>query len=136
MVHAKIKRHRWYPRILKAQDPLLISIGWRRVQTQPIYASEDSNGRLRYLKYTPLHMHCNCAFYAPVAPTNTGFIAIPVEDLRIPHFRCYATGYTVGNDNCTAIVKKLKLTGTPQKIQKRRLSSRACSTATLKQRSL
>lgn len=118
MIHAKIKRHRWYPRILKAQDPMVISIGWRRIQTQPIFAQEDPNGRHRYLKYSPLHMHCYCAFYAPVAPTNTGFIAIPVPEVRAPHFRCLATGYTVGNDSCTSVVKKLKLTGTPQKVQK------------------
>lgn len=118
IVHAKIKRHRWYPKILKAQDPLVISIGWRRIQTQPIFAQEDPNGRHRYLKYTPLHMHCYCAFYAPVAPTNTGFIAIPCPEVRGTTFRCLATGYTVGNDSCTAVVKKLKLTGTPQKVQK------------------
>ncbi|CUI14705.1 Hypothetical protein, putative [Bodo saltans] len=118
IVHAKIKRHRWYPKILKAQDPLVISIGWRRIQTQPIFAQEDPNGRHRYLKYTPLHMHCYCAFYAPVAPTNTGFIALPCPEVRTSGFRCLATGYTVGNDSCTAVVKKLKLTGTPQKVQK------------------
>jgi len=118
LVHAKIKRHRWYPRILKSGDPLLLSMGWRRIQTMPIYASEDSNGRLRYVKYTPQHMHCFASFYAPVAPTNTGFIAIPPKELRVPGFRLLATGYTVGNDSVTAIVKKLKLTGTPASIQK------------------
>ena len=118
MVHAKIKRHRWFPKILKAQDPIVISIGWRRIQTQPIFASEDPNGRLRYLKYTPLHMHCFAAFYAPITPPNTGFIAIPVAEVRSSHFRCTCTGYTIGNDTCTAVVKKLKLTGTPSKVQK------------------
>ncbi|ORC87090.1 ribosome biogenesis protein BMS1 [Trypanosoma theileri] len=118
VVHAKLKRHRWYPKILKAQDPLLLSMGWRRFQTQPIFATEDPNGRVRYLKYTPMHMHCVASFYAPVTPTNTGFVAIPVRDLRSANFRIPCTGYTVGNDNVTNIVKKLKLTGTPQKIVK------------------
>lgn len=118
VIHAKVKRHRWFPKILKAQDPIMISMGWRRFQTQPIFAAEDPNGRHRYLKYTPLHMHCYCAFYGPVAPPNTGFIAIPVSDKRVHNFRPTCTGYTVGNDNATQVVKKLKLTGTPDKVQK------------------
>ncbi|KPA85268.1 hypothetical protein ABB37_01613 [Leptomonas pyrrhocoris] len=118
IVQARIKRHRWYPKILKAQDPLLLSMGWRRFQTQPIFSTEDPNGRCRYLKYTPLHMHCLAAFYAPVAPPNTGFLAIPVRDPRVASFRIPCTGYTIGNDVSTSIVKKLKLTGTPAKIEK------------------
>ncbi|CCW68643.1 unnamed protein product [Phytomonas sp. Hart1] len=118
IVHTKLKRHRWYPKILKAQDPLLISMGWRRFQTQPVFASEDPNGRHRYLKYTPLHMHCVAAFYAPVVPPNTGFLAIPVREQRIANFRISCSGYTVGNDDTAEIVKKLKLTGTPAKIEK------------------
>lgn len=118
VVLARIKRHRWYPKILKAQDPLLISMGWRRFQTQPIFATEDPNNRCRYLKYTPLHMHCLTAFYAPVAPPNTGFLALPVKNLRLPGFRIPCTGYTIGNEASTSIVKKLKITGTPAKIEK------------------
>ncbi|GET90111.1 hypothetical protein, conserved [Leishmania tarentolae] len=118
IVQARIKRHRWFPKILKAQDPLLLSMGWRRFQTQPIFSTEDPNGRCRYLKYTPLHMHCMAAFYAPVAPPNTGFVAIPTRDPRVPSFRIPCTGYTIGNDVSTHIVKKLKLTGTPAKVEK------------------
>lgn len=118
IVQARIKRHRWYPKILKAQDPVLLSMGWRRFQTQPIFSTEDPNGRCRYLKYTPLHMHCLASFYAPVAPPNTGFLAIPVRDPRVASFRIPCTGYTIGNDVTTSIVKKLKLTGTPAKIEK------------------
>lgn len=118
LVLARVKRHRWYPKILKSQDPLLISMGWRRFQTQPIFATEDPNGRCRYLKYTPLHMHCLTSFYAPVTPPNTGFLALPIRNHRVPGFRIPCTGYTIGNDTNTSIVKKLKLTGTPAKIEK------------------
>lgn len=118
LVVARIKRHRWYPKILKAQDPLLISMGWRRFQSQPIFATEDPNGRHRYLKYTPLHMHCLASFYAPVTPPNTGFLALPIRNHRVPGFRIPCTGYTIGNDANTSIVKKLKITGTPAKVEK------------------
>ena len=44
----RFKKHRWHKRILKCNDPLIFSIGWRRFQSIPVYSTEDQNGRHRY----------------------------------------------------------------------------------------
>lgn len=114
----RLKRHRWYPKILKNKDPLIFSIGWRRFQSMPVYAIKDNNERHRMLKYTPEHMHCLAAMWGPLAPPGTGVIAIQKVTSGIQHWRISATGVILQLDATLTIMKKLKLVGTPFKIHR------------------
>jgi len=119
VMYMRIKKHRWYPRLLKSNDPLTLSIGWRRFQTMPIFATEDSNGRHRYLKYTPQHMHCVAVFWGPVFPPNTGVMCFQnIMDKKSRHFRPAATGYIMQAEKSCSVVKKIRLTGVACKIHK------------------
>lgn len=123
-VSCKVKKHRWYKKILKTGDPLIVSMGWRRFQTIPIYAKIEDDLKHRYLKYTPNHVTCNMTFYGPITPQNTGILAVQSvsndnAEVKRLGFRIAATGAVNEIDKSSHILKKLKLVGTPCKIFKK-----------------
>ncbi|EQC29581.1 hypothetical protein SDRG_12590 [Saprolegnia diclina VS20] len=118
LMRLRIKKHRWHRKVLKANDPLVFSIGWRRFQSLPLFSIEDQNERHRYLKYTPEHMHCSATIYAPICPPNTGVLAFQNMSNKVDGFRVSATGVVLELDHTFSVMKKLKLIGHPTKVHK------------------
>lgn len=118
IMNVRIRRHRWHKKILKSQDPLILSLGWRRFQTLPIYTTTDSRTRNRMLKYTPEHAHCFASFYGPLVAPNTTFVGFNIvsKSATTGSFRVAATGIVEDLNSEVEIVKKLKLVGHPYKI--------------------
>lgn len=115
---ARILKHRFYSSILKSGDPLIVSIGWRRYQTLPLYAIQDPNDRLRALKYTPPYDYCQAIFYGVFVPQDTGVICYQSMNERQTGLRISATGFISELRASFEVKKKLKLVGEPFKIFK------------------
>jgi len=121
-IHVRMKKHRWHKKLLKSNDPLVFSMGWRRFQSIPIFSIQDRNERNRFLKYTPEHMHCHATYYGPVTPPNSGMMCFQNvyngSGKVSQSFRVAGTGTVLEVDKKIRIVKKLKLVGHPLKIMR------------------
>lgn len=118
-MNSRVKKHRWAKRVLKTSEPLLFSVGWRRFQSIPYYCIEDRNSvRLRYLKYTPEHMHCQMVFYGFTTPPGAGLLAMKHIESDIREYRISLSGVILENLQSPKILKKLKLLGEASEIKK------------------
>lgn len=115
----RMKRHRWYPKMLKNQDPQAFSVGWRRYHSIPTFAIDDQCVRLKMLKYVPDHMHCIAIFWGPFCVANTGVVCFNHTLLNHRDWRISATGTVMEMSTLPRVVTKLKLVGFPYLIRKR-----------------
>lgn len=117
-LRARVRRHRFKRGVLKSNDPVVFSIGWRRFQSLPIYDMEDAGKRRRFIKYTPEYLHCNATLHGPRVGAGAGVVMCQSLGRDRGGFRIAATGVVteVGVEN--SVVKKLKLVGEPVKIHK------------------
>ncbi|WUR03552.1 ribosome biogenesis protein BMS1 [Vairimorpha necatrix] len=111
ILQGKVKTNKWHKRLLKTNDPLIFSVGWRRFQSIPVYSSKTS-GENRMLKYSFKHGFCLINFYGFVVPPGTGF-SIYSEKSK---FKVLGYGNILDVTGDHNLVKKLKLVGYPSKI--------------------
>lgn len=115
----KFTKHLWHPKILKNNDPIILSIGWRKFQVTPVYCIEEKNHRLRMIKYTPKYTSCYAIVWGPLMPINVSVVAIQNYSENVNHFRICGTGDLVEINQNFEINKKLKLIGEPLEIYKK-----------------
>jgi len=115
----KLEKHLYYPKILKSNDPIIYSIGWRRFQTTANLCVDDKHQRLRAIKYTPKFGSCMAISYGPIMQVYLRVVAFVSVNPKLPHFRVCATGDLLEFNQSFQVMKKLKLIGEPFKIEKK-----------------
>ena len=120
-IKIRFSKHLWFPKILKTNDPVILSIGWRKFQTTMAYCVEDKNHRLRLIKYTPKFTNCIAICYGPQVPINVAVVAMQnnLGETTDDNFRISGTGDVIEVNQSFDIVKKLKLIGEPEEIYKK-----------------
>ncbi|KAI3861925.1 hypothetical protein MKX03_004433 [Papaver bracteatum] len=120
-IQAKLELHSWHLKLLKSKDPIIVSVGWRRYQTRPIYALDDCYGSYRLLRRTPQNRPCYAIFWGPLAPPNTRLAVVQslADNKHRAAFRFLAKASVVDTNQAAKIVKKIKRIGTPCKISKK-----------------
>ncbi|KAL8166006.1 hypothetical protein V2J09_007505 [Rumex salicifolius] len=116
-IQVKLERHNWHLKLLRSEDPFIVSVGWRRYETRPIYAlKKDSHGRYRYRRRTPPNTPCFAMFWGPLPPPNTQLAVLQSLADKKAAFRFLAKGIVVDVNQAAQIVKKSKRIGSPCKI--------------------
>ncbi|KAI3832318.1 hypothetical protein MKW92_029959 [Papaver armeniacum] len=119
-MQARLKQHRWHLKLLKTREPIIVSVGWRRYQTRLVYAQED-NG-LHLIDHIPKYADCLAMFWGPLAPQDSGVVAVKNLAGNKAPFRVSAMGVILESQQVAEIVKKPKQVGslgTPPKIFKK-----------------
>lgn len=91
-IKINFKRHRWYTNLLKSNDPIIVSSGWRRYQSLITFAKADPNDRMRFLKYTPQFDFCVGVFYGNFNQQNSGCIFTQTIKNDVKKFRIAGSG--------------------------------------------
>lgn len=115
-LQARLKRHSWHEKLLKTRDPIVVSVGWRRHETRPIYAMEDDGDRFNQpLHYTPWDKYCLGMFWGPLT-APTGLVAVHNAADNEGVFWILATGVVLDSNQAAKIVVKSKRIKAPYEI--------------------
>ncbi|KAI3913251.1 hypothetical protein MKW92_046680 [Papaver armeniacum] len=111
-MQVRLMQHSWHMNMLSTKDPIIVSVGWRRYQTTPIYY-QVSYRRHKMLEFTPVGEPCLATFWGPLAPPGARVVAVrSLADNKAP-FRILATADVLKFNRTAKIVERIKRIGTP-----------------------
>ena len=121
---------------LRSKDEIVVEAGFRRHRVRPIYSTDDTGDKHKFLRYLHAGVPAVASFYSPIMyPSAPGLVYTRVgvsasdngEAMGGNYYgqeTLVGTGRVAGNDPWRVVVKRAILTGIPTKVQKKKASVR------------
>lgn len=124
VLHFSIKKHETYDAPVKAKEELLFHVGFRQFVARPIFSSDNINSdKHKMERFLHAGRFCIASIYAPISFPPLPLIALKsAEGTSAPAVAAVGSLKTINTDRI--ILKKIILTGYPQRVSKLKSSVR------------
>ncbi|KAL3845392.1 hypothetical protein ACJIZ3_002795 [Penstemon smallii] len=124
VLHFSIKKHDTYDAPIKAKEELLFHVGFRQIVARPIFSSDSINANLHKMeRFLHEGRFSIASIYAPISFTSLPLIALKSQGEDASPVIA-ATGSLRSVDADRIILKKIILTGYPQRVSKSKATVR------------
>ncbi|CAL1383706.1 unnamed protein product [Linum trigynum] len=124
VLHFSIKKHDTYDAPIKSKEELLFHVGFRQLVARPIFSTDNINSDKHKMErfLHPGHF-AMASIYAPISFPSLPLIALKkIEGGGAPAVAAFGTLRSINPDRI--ILKKIILTGYPQRVSKRKATVR------------
>lgn len=123
VLHFSVKKHETYSAPIKAKEELIFHVGFRQFVTRPIFSSDsinsDKNKMERFLHAGRFSI---ASIYAPISFPPLPLVVLKGGDMSAPAVAAVGSLRSIDPDRI--ILKKIILTGYPQRVSKKKASVR------------
>ncbi|KAL5713847.1 hypothetical protein ACHQM5_015887 [Ranunculus cassubicifolius] len=126
VLHFSIRKHDSYEAPIKAKEPLIFHVGFRQFIARPIYSSDNiSSDKHKMERFLHAGRFSVASVYAPISFPPLPLIVLKSEEVEEgAQPAVVATGSLRSIDPDRIILKKIILTGYPQRVSKLKASVR------------
>nr|XP_017239396.1 PREDICTED: pre-rRNA-processing protein TSR1 homolog [Daucus carota subsp. sativus] len=123
VLHFSIKKHETYSAPIKAKEELIFHVGFRQFVTRPIFSSDSINSdKSKMERFLHAGRFSIASIYAPISFPPLPLVVLKGGDVAAPAVAAVGSLRSIDPDRI--ILKKIILTGYPQRVSKKKASVR------------
>ncbi|KAK1392977.1 Bms1-type G domain-containing protein [Heracleum sosnowskyi] len=123
VLHFSVKKHETYSAPIKAKEELIFHVGFRQFVTRPIFSSDSINSdKSKMERFLHAGRFSIASIYAPISFPPLPLVVLKGGDMAAPAVAAVGSLRSIDPDRI--ILKKIILTGYPQRVSKKKASVR------------
>ncbi|KAJ6811619.1 pre-rRNA-processing protein TSR1-like protein isoform X1 [Iris pallida] len=123
VLHFSIKKHESYDAPIKSKDTFIFNVGFRQFVARPLFSSDDINSNKHKMeRFLHPGRFSIASVYAPICFPPLPLVVLKSNPEGVPAIAAFGSLKTVDPDRI--ILKKIILTGYPQRVSKLKASVR------------